>query len=363
MPSSSSTNSWILSLKAVLISAGLVSVAVMMKLAIPLMLNFAVSDLPAIWSVLVSLLKPPYLYVVINGIIITIAASTRFQHNNHQDNENHSQQQVNPPSDLASDLPPASTMRRLNMADHPPVVYDIEPNVMEPPVVYESAPAVVDVKNMVALSGPEVVGGDEDAFVVSRPTWNPPQSIIKGESPSPKKVQPEFDFPVRERQLLSSRFSQHRKPTPEGARVLRVLKPKKHETMETTWKMITEKRHMPLTRHLRKSDTFVNHHNDVQSDESEDVATTTTTTTTKVVKKSETFKDRSNYENQNDYPKTASSAAAAGGKLKKEASLSNDELNRRVEAFIKKFNDDMRLQRQESLNQYMEMVNHGDGAH
>ncbi|XP_076940640.1 uncharacterized protein LOC143609903 [Bidens hawaiensis] len=315
---------WILSVKLLLISFTVVSVAVTTKLTVPFMFSFAVNGLPAIWSVVATWLKPPYLYVIINGIIITIAASTRFQHNHQSPNEP-------PPSDLT------------------PVNYDIAPSGAESDVGLET----------VAAGGPAVVVGGNDGEVVTLgSTWNEIQSV----EPE-KKVEPEFDFPVKEKQPVTSRFASNRKPVkanPEGARALRVLKPKKHETLETTWKMITDGRQLPLTRHLRKSDTF----DDVNRDRPSNESSTTITTTSKVVKKSETFKDRTTYANQNDYPPPPATnlSPAAGGKLKKDVSLGQDELNRRVEAFIKKFNDDMRLQRQESLKQYMEMVTVGPTA-
>ncbi|PWA56030.1 hypothetical protein CTI12_AA421750 [Artemisia annua] len=44
-----------------------------------------------------------------------------------------------------------------------------------------------------------------------------------------------------------------------GVRSLRVSKPKKHETLESTWKTITDGLHIPLNRHLKMSDIFENH--------------------------------------------------------------------------------------------------------
>lgn len=120
-----------------------------------------------------------------------------------------------------------------------------------------------------------------------------------------------------------------------------VSKVKKQDTLESTWKTITEGRAMPLARHLKKADTWETHggrhHN--QTPENQKMT------------KSETFKDRTNNSILTQSP--------GSGKLKKEPSLGQDELNRRVEAFIKKFNEDMRLQRQESLKQYREMINRG----
>lgn len=120
---------------------------------------------------------------------------------------------------------------------------------------------------------------------------------------------------------------------------MRVAKPKRHETLENTWKAITEGRSMPLSRHVKKWDTWENHGRGINVDSLDPSQ----------VKKSETFKDRTN--------EITSSPGAGATRLRKEPSLSQDELNRRVEAFIKKFNEEMRLQRQESLNQYTEMIN------
>nr|GEZ71627.1 splicing factor, suppressor of white-apricot like [Tanacetum cinerariifolium] len=119
-----------------------------------------------------------------------------------------------------------------------------------------------------------VVNEAEDIHEVTRSTWQSPM----------EKVQTEFVFPVREKPLAGSRFAGQRKLTanvnPEGARSLRVSKPKKHETLESTWKTMTDGRHIPLNRHLKKSDTFENHN---QHEPKLDY---------NAMKKSETFNDR-----------------------------------------------------------------------
>lgn len=130
-----------------------------------------------------------------------------------------------------------------------------------------------------------------------------------------------------------------------GGKPLRVAKPKRHDTLENTWKAITEGRSMPLSRHMKKSETWENHGRQVQHKVDSAVDTS-------AVLNSETFKDWTNQQQ-------VTASAGCVGKLRKEPSLGQDELNRRVEAFINKFNEEMRLQRQESLNQYMETVKRG----
>ncbi|GMI82379.1 hypothetical protein like AT1G61260 [Hibiscus trionum] len=333
-----SASTWMLSLKVLFISTGILGIAFGLKVSVPLVFEFCVSQAPLWWSTFRSWLKPPYLYVIINGIIITIAVSSRFNQNN---NEKDQTEQIQPRSKISEDRRPveeydAKSSWESDVVEASDFVYEqnhrgkeveLETMILED----ESNAAVEDDRN-----------GD-DEFVISKPEWIPPTRTISSE------IHLDAPFPP-EKPVLSSRFGHQKlvKVNPEGGQALRVAKPKRHqhETLENTWKMIMEKKAMPQSRHLQKSDTWENHGRDINVEASAD---------SPVMKKSETFRDRTNYE---PLPVQLSSSPALG-KPKKEASLSQEELNRRVEAFIQKFNDEIRLQKQESLNQYMEMINGG----
>lgn len=111
---------------------------------------------------------------------------------------------------------------------------------------------------------------------------------------------------------------------------------------------------MPLSRHMKKCDTWENQGRHINVRELDQPSPLV------MMKKSETFKDRTNEPMpRHDHGTYTPPASTGNYKLRKEPSLSQDELNKRVEAFIQKFNEEMRLQRQESLNQYMEMINRG----
>ncbi|CAK9141789.1 unnamed protein product [Ilex paraguariensis] len=122
--------------------------------SVPLILD----EVPTIWSTVVSWLKPPYLYVIINGIIITIAASSRFGHK--LDDEHTQSEPLVPSRPLQSDLVAVSAQ---------PEFGDVEERQM---VVYESEEKVLEVVN-----GSEIVADDdddeEDLFVLSRSSWTP----------------------------------------------------------------------------------------------------------------------------------------------------------------------------------------------
>jgi Cotton fibre expressed protein len=129
-----------------------------------------------------------------------------------------------------------------------------------------------------------------------------------------------------------------------SGKALRVAKSRKGETLESTWRTITEGRAMPLARHLKKSDTCETR---VPRNISDDMAPPPLP----AMCKAETFHERGGGES----PLIRSGQR----KIKREPSPGQDDLNRRVEAFIKKFNEEIRLQRQESFKHYMDMINRG----
>ncbi|KAB2637442.1 hypothetical protein D8674_027976 [Pyrus ussuriensis x Pyrus communis] len=334
--------SWLASLKIVLISSGVVALALAMKLFVPMATEFVASHVPVMCSSFLSLFRPPYLYVLINCIIITIAASSRFQGRSHQP-------KLQPESEASVSEPPAVYEP---VYREPEVVHELksavvikpeseavyEPRYREPEVVYELTSAVV-FNEYVEEAEPEAAEIDDGREYEDKLVILPPKSMVESDA---------ITLPV-EKPPVSARFS-HRKPArsiPEGGKSLRVAKPKRNDTLENTWKAITEGRSMPLSRHTKKSETLPNHGRQLKVD-------LTSAVDTSVMVKAETVKEPTNQS------LTAVAAGdGSGGRLRKEPSLSQDELNRQVEAFINKFNEEMRMQRQQSLDQYKKMVNGG----
>ncbi|XP_045811157.1 uncharacterized protein LOC123905553 isoform X2 [Trifolium pratense] len=264
-----------LSLKLFLISTAVIFTALGLKSSLPL----ATTHLTLLWNFFLLCFTPPYLIFTVNAIIISILASSRF----HQS------------------------------YNHP--IVDPTP----PPIVIVNT-VHVDVPTPSPKQEEEEEEPEEETKQIDL-------GILKL-----KRMDSPENLPLIDKPLLSTRFT-HRKPlkfSPEGGKSLKVAaKQKRHETLENTWKMITEGRSMPLTRHMKKCDTWQNRY-DAGPHEPQDSAVTVS---------------------DFNFNKT--------WKLRKEPSLSQDELNKRVEAFIRKFNQQMRLQREESLNHYMQMINHG----
>ncbi|XP_022848214.1 uncharacterized protein LOC111370634 [Olea europaea var. sylvestris] len=329
----SSTSTWISSMKLFLVLFVIVSFAMAIKFSTPFIVDFVFNQLPVIWSIILSWTKPPYLYIIINGIIITIAATSRF----HQTTSLPSV----PPQRLVSvktppplDFPSFPVQPEIRAVDVPPLLeYESEKRIVEVKAVLVNGTKVdIDQTEEEIEADTELAG--EDKFVTWSSTWTPPHRII---SPD---VQSELLLPVREKHLAPSTF-RHRKTNranSKGAKVPKVTRQKRQETLEDTWKIIMEARQVPPT----KSDTWQRSGHQL------------TTSRPDHVPKSKTSKNRVNYESPFEAPLRLSSST----KISKESSLSKDELNQRVEAFIKQFNEEMRLQRQESLNQSMEMINH-----
>lgn len=172
--------SWLMTLKAVLISSGVASVGVLLKVYVPMAVDFSVSQAPVLWSSLLSWLKPPYLYVLTNGIIITIVASSKYYRNSsHHGQEG--DESASPRMLEVKDLNPDAQFSFV--AAYPPspklepeafmaVVYDDHEEETEEEEIIDAVAMMEDeseLKSVIMVENFDLVGsgGDEDAMLAS----------------------------------------------------------------------------------------------------------------------------------------------------------------------------------------------------
>ncbi|KAG7645914.1 hypothetical protein ISN45_At01g011010 [Arabidopsis thaliana x Arabidopsis arenosa] len=296
-----------ISIKAALITTGIVAVSLFLKSSVPIAVDFSVSRFPIFWSSFLSWLKPPYLFVAINVIITIIIASSKFyQSVGDQDGED-DEILLGGEYTIPNVITQAPPRRLVDLDADFDFVATVPPQILVAEV--EILEVVFEEKEM-AISG-QINGGDE--FAVMRSELNQP-IMEESENLSPAA------------KPLVSVSSGHRKPIKSSSKgtgesvnrkkkALKVVKQKRPETLENTWNMITEEgKSTPLTCHYRKTSmSGLNAGGDVKP----------------VLRKAETFRDVTNY-------RQSSPTVTSPVKMKKEMSPSREELNRRVEAFIKK---------------------------
>lgn len=268
--------------KLVLMSMGIISTLVLLKVAvIPCAFDFVLSTFPRLWVSARTWLSPPFVYILVNFIIITIAASSNFHHR-----------------------------KTIPFSDSP---------------LFESDP-----KHTTADTAAAVI---TDYAVPDTTTHQSEPEKQSNEPKEEEKSKSELE------DSASSRDKSVTDPSPEKCSN-DYVSPDSDDTLDATWRAIMEGQGKPVTPQLKKSDTWGARIAKAEPFRENELGDDDPVAWAKrELRKSETFND------------TAS--------LRREKSMSPEELNRRSEAFIQMFNHQMKLQRLESEQRFMEMVNRG----
>ncbi|KFK43415.1 hypothetical protein AALP_AA1G122900 [Arabis alpina] len=294
--------SWI---KPVLISTGVVAIAMHLKVIVPATIAIDFSQAPILLSYFLSWLRPPYLYVIINVIIVVIGVSSRLYRTISSNNDGNKDYEVSYNGDYNNSHKSHQTEQHQFDHQHQdrPRRSDTKEADFSFVAVVSPSKIIVEVKER-----PEVVKeklAEATAMVDEEKEMS---LVVVGEPEKQSSIEKPSSV---EKPLVTARIG-HRKlvktTTAErnSFKALKVAKPRKHETLENTWKLITEGKPPPLTSHYRRPDTFGLGSSEQQTG----------------LKKSETFKDRTKFY------------------LSPAVSRSRDELNKRAEAFIKKCNNE-----------------------
>ncbi|CAG7880115.1 hypothetical protein BRARA_C01357 [Brassica rapa] len=298
---------------ATVVIAGVFSVAAAVSLAVPSVSHFAASCFPIIYDSTIFLLKPPYLYLVINCIILSIVATSKLTHESCSSTDD-------PDTVVPVPVPTYIDAGYLNVAHVAGSDYT---------GFVENDATVKDVHEV--IDNDKVIGEDVKTETEKPRTSN---GLPEPETDKPKLKDGSLEIPVLKNTRKPPRFGRQKslKASQESKKsALGVTKPpRRQDTLETTWKKITEGRSTPLIKHLSKSDKW-----------------------------QERSHVRSSKEKTTKSENSTEEETLRKTRLKREPSPGQEELNRRVEAFIKKFNEEMRLQRLESLAKYNELVLNG----
>ncbi|XP_061348029.1 uncharacterized protein LOC133293463 [Gastrolobium bilobum] len=269
--------------KLVLMSMGVITTLILLKVAIvPYTFHLVLSTLPRLWVSARSCLTLPFVYIIVNFIIITIVASSNF---NHKRNNPVSFSDSHAPSDLKYTTTTHSTEQENQTNESKEEEKEVEEEV-------------------------EVEEEEEEEKGEAKDSGLSCNKFIT--DPSPEKCTNDY-------------FS------PDSG-------DKGDDTLEATWRAIMEGQGKTMKPQLKKSDTWsariakAEPFHDKGEGDDDPVAWAQ-----KELKKSETFNDRAS--------------------LRREKSISPEELYHRAEAFIKNFNNQMKLQRLESYQRFRDMVN------
>ncbi|PON68274.1 hypothetical protein TorRG33x02_262560 [Trema orientale] len=303
--------------KLLLLFAGMVSTLTLVKAAvIPYAVDLALSTVPQIWMSFRSwVMSPLYIYIVVNFIIVAIAATSTFQPRNDNDsssNDNnkktdHSIQSQQQKVQLQEDKTASNTLTDILFAGDPsPEINSGEDTGGYPITKTRNHGEEEEEKRVSTIVGGRLLAGDKSPETKS--------GAYSGENPMTRTEEEEEED---------------------------------SSTLEATWKAIM------AGRKLKKSESWdvaprlarAGGHDDDDDDnqvkmkmkmKGEDDPVSWAR---REMRKSDTFSDRVS--------------------LRREKSMSPEELNQRAEAFIKKVNNDIRLQRLESDQRFLDMVNRG----